>query len=1050
MQSLLSNRGTSVTVDLPSETERRAENAQSFRAFQGLNLRNVRDNVAEALTNFDKFSMLDEYTKHDISHIDSMLEIYAWLIPDETREAMTRADWLLLTISTYLHDFGLLVTRDEYDRRQSSDFPAYKARIYENADAAYRDYRAQLEKLNAEEREKFLYQEFVRSLHAPRIRSWLEETPDPRFGFDERIAQGVKSLLGSVEPTFIEDMGIVCESHHLNDLSDIKKYPLSRPYGSRPEEEANVQYAAILLRTADLLHITRDRVPPFSALVVNPRNPKSQVEWAKQAAVRRVRPRPDTDLAQAGGANTEVGPSGVIEVHARFTDSDGFFGLTSYLRYAQSEIAQSYGWAEESQAKGAIKYIFPWRGITTEHIEAKGFVARPFQFTIDQGKILDLLTGHTLYNDSGVVLRELVQNSLDAVRLASAVDGDAFVPRIEVHWSGARGELEVRDNGVGMSQRVIERNFLRVGSSHYQEQDFKKQFPSFASISRFGIGVLTAFMVADDVTVLTNSADDEQARLLNLRDVHGNYLVQLVDKSDSNIPELLRAHGTSVRLHLRPSATLSGVRELLRRWIVVPGCEVVLFDDGERPTVVGAASVSEALTEVLLESKLARLDENSKLVGSYGQNVDVRAVVEDGLEVAYAVEWSKWLQEWSFVSLAEGRFNDSFESFPAFGTCVGGVRVTVSPAGFSQGGIAAMANATGLRAPRTNVARSAIERTEEYDETLRRIYRAYVDHVTAEMGELESARASSLTKAAQEASYLTRDLTADNLAVLESRDLFKGQVRTVPALVLEENNERRRVSLQDLSAYEELATITSGTVQSMEALLASVRGASGSGSLAAVLSALGVDAEGLLPNVPLVCNIQWRSYYSELFFREWEISSLVAQGGRRTLTVHWRQADPANIKWVEVPDTRTLPRNLATLAEREFGRRGHLAALIARDEGVTSSGFDETLVRVHDRLLVLPGHGFQLVKVVHEDVPRSYRDWLIGWFISALVGHNSRSTPPGEGGVGVTRDVRANVTRILSKAGAFEYFDAESVEEALESANLEVLDVHRWDRRSDN
>src|SRR3712207_9010910 len=66
-------------------------------------------------------STLFPYTTlfRSISHIDAMLGMYSWLIPDKTQEAMTPADWLLLTLSTYLHDFGLLVTRDELDRKST-------------------------------------------------------------------------------------------------------------------------------------------------------------------------------------------------------------------------------------------------------------------------------------------------------------------------------------------------------------------------------------------------------------------------------------------------------------------------------------------------------------------------------------------------------------------------------------------------------------------------------------------------------------------------------------------------------------------------------------------------------------------------------------------------------------------------------------------------------------------------------------------------------------------------------------------------------------------
>jgi hypothetical protein len=44
------------------------------------------------------------------------------------------------------------------------------------------------------------------------------------------------------------------------------------------------------------------------------------------------------------GAETDELPRDTIEVHALFFDEDGFFGLTSYLDYAEREIKQSHAW----------------------------------------------------------------------------------------------------------------------------------------------------------------------------------------------------------------------------------------------------------------------------------------------------------------------------------------------------------------------------------------------------------------------------------------------------------------------------------------------------------------------------------------------------------------------------------------------------------------------------------------------------------------------------------------------------------------------------------
>ena len=57
------------------------------------------------------------------------------------------------------------------------------------------------------------------------------------------------------------------------------------------------------------------------------------------------------------------------------------------------------------------------REIDETRITVIGFETKKLQFTIAQENILQLLVGHTLYNDSSVVVRELVQNAIDAVKL---------------------------------------------------------------------------------------------------------------------------------------------------------------------------------------------------------------------------------------------------------------------------------------------------------------------------------------------------------------------------------------------------------------------------------------------------------------------------------------------------------------------------------------------------------------------------------------------------------------------------------------------------------
>lgn len=1037
-------------LNLVSEAEIAAEGAQKLGAFAGLGLRHFRGQIAEALKHFGSFGLLEEYTKHDISHIDGMLAMYRWMIPQETKDLMTPADWLLITLSTYLHDFGLLVTRDEFDARESVVlYQDFRSRILDNEDPSVKDYRAQVQLLEDDDAEKFMYQEFVRYYHAERIRGWIRSETDLTWGGDERVIRRLGELLGELEETFLEDLGLVCESHHLDDLDDVRKYPLSKPYGPTPGEEANVQYAAMLLRTSDLLHVTNERVPSMAALVINPRNPKSQVEWAKQSAVRSVRAK-----ALANNPDSEQEEQqDTVEVHATFKDAEGYFGLTSYLQYAARQLQQTYTWSKENQATGGSSHVFPWRRIDSSHIEAKGFITEQFVFSIDQAKILDLLTGHTLYNDTGVVVRELVQNSLDAVRLKSHLassDLHPYHPKIAVEWDSTKRTLVVTDNGVGMPQTVIEKNFLHVGSSRYQEPEFRKEFPEFSSISRFGIGVLSTFMVADDVTVVTVHESETEARKLSLRDVHGQYLVRLMPKNSSDVPQTIKNHGTSVSMKLRPSADLSDVESILRQWIVLPGCEVtVRIDDGE-PLQIGFNSVEEALKESLLEANLARTIDN-RLVTELGAPLDVKTVNEDGLEIALAVSWNEWLQDWGYVKLESSRLDYLERRAEKFGVCIGGVRVTTQPPGFSSGGIAAMVNASGKGAPRTNVARSAIEKTDEYESMLERIYATYVDHIANELRELTDNRESSLTRAAQEASFMMEDLAR---AKAESAEIRDRQLRTVPAIVVEESGARRAYSLAELGAHSELSTVESTTISSFEGVLRSVRSAS-SPSLKNLIDALGSDEQ--LPTTPLVCGMNRYSLIAKMFAHEWEVVRLETDKDSRTLTASWRRTGKSPL-WHTPGRRANVPRSIAARIDDFAPHRSSVAAIErvlfpAVPEAIELVGLpNEKLVLCQGWLLILPGHPLLDIAPASADAqvaPEAQR-WCVAWLLSQLIGSGRLQAGYWTGATQYDRTDSQRINSLLNNlrgSGIFDILAEESVRAVLMQVDLEPLDVLRWDKR---
>lgn len=793
-----------------TDIETHADAATKLPAFR-INLSNIRNAVSDILSEWKSSGVFLEYTDHSFQHVIDMLKTAEWVIPPETQAIMTPGDWLMLTLSIYFHDIGLLVTKDEFDARdRNPDYTSYKNNPIINADK-HKEYIARLGQLNPVEADRIQYQEFVRTFHGKRIRAWVEGGSID----DNKATAALKSIVGDLlsplDATFRRDLAMVCESHTLGHSDAVAALKVSQPYGG-PHESVNLQYIAIILRTVDLIQITNRRAPTVLFQLINPSNPTSQVEWQKQGVVRTVRAAPARDR---DGNVTKDGVSSSIEVHATFKEPNGFFGLTSYLAYAQRELGASYNLVQKSRKDVVEAYNFPWRDIDDRGIDTDGFMTESFEFSLDQHKILDLLTGHTLYNNSTVVLRELTQNALDAVRLQAAIDNaEPDSGLVKIHWDTQERALTVTDFGTGMSQEVIENHLLTVGSSRYQDPKFKEKFPDFHSISRFGIGVLSAFMVSDDVEITTCSPDDPKARRIALQSVHGKYLIKLLDKVKDRDELPMYPHGTAVRLKLRPLAEIGDVLEVARSWLMFPRCKVSVQIDKAAPVSIGYLSPRQAVEQYVETLRAGRSKTEYK----------VEEFNKAGITLAFALSKTELFQDWTFVWVPRGRRTSRpDEAPPPVATCIEGVAVEPNSPGFQGPSILAIANAVGKEAPKTNVARSALEDTAEQRQMLRVVYDLYGEHVSNEIARLARSDSYSLSRAVSVAPFIASPLTG--LGTPASKpEILSESLANVPLILVEDKDKRSNISLNMLKESSTFITIESPLHRSIEYF---VKGGSG-------------------------------------------------------------------------------------------------------------------------------------------------------------------------------------------------------------------------------
>lgn len=886
-------------IILKSYAELQAEKAEALGPFSGIKLSHIKKEVTKILSLIGRDNIFNEYTKHDISHIDVMLNSLEWIIPEETKGIMTYSDWLILTLSIYFHDLGMLVTKDEFSQREKTDFTKYK---HSSLNGDYGEsYKEKISKIKHSEQEQFLYQEYVRQTHAERIKYWILGESNSIYPNDLEVVNEIQNLISGLDNLFKEDLALLCESHNLSDLDDLSKYRTEQPYGSEKNSKVNLHYCALILRTADLLHITSDRTPSIELRLINPKDPVSQLEWAKQGAVKSVRPKPKED--KDGNIDRSM-QMDEFEIHALFKDDHGFFGLISYLEYAKKELAQSYKLNEIANKKCDLNFSFPWKTIDDSKIQTKDFDKEQLEFVLDQTKILDLLVGHTLYNDSSVVLRELSQNAIDASRLMKYElkknnNLNTYEPEVKIEWNKSNRILSFTDNGTGMTLEIIKNHLMKVGSSRYQDEKFKKEYPDFASISRFGIGLLTCFLIADDIDILTNSCDSDKAILIKIRKVHGKYLLKYLSKD--TLKEDIKRHGTKINLHVRSDVKLNNIESDLEKWMLFPACKLI-YSDGISSKKIGYSSPKEFLTEHL-EKLGYKVDDKS---------IKVKEIKKSGVTLAFALKYIKHWKEWVFF---DNRMNESNKTLP-IGTCIEGIRVDFNSPGFIDNSILSVLNTYGIHSPKTNVARSHIEVTPEKAELLDTIYNTYTEHVSDEISNLVKSE-FSLTWAANEAQWILDSLLAPNSyrgrhkSSIENDLLFKKAISNTQCVLIEKDGKRQLSSINKIKELGSYWTIDCASYTSADSLIREVP--SSESSALSLLNTIFGESNSETQHIDhLLCNSISTSYIHEVISDVFQVDAIKLIPGQRRLDLRWSLSEVDIWEKIDIDDDKyqNNPRRL--------------------------------------------------------------------------------------------------------------------------------------------
>ncbi|MCT4594201.1 MAG: ATP-binding protein [Anaeromicrobium sp.] len=490
----------------------------------------------DILVIFDKYKnflleqmpLFAEYTDHSNEHIQYVLDTGEKLITKECWKVLTSEDIFVLLLAILFHDLGMHISiegfktllrsgniiesydtkswKEEWEKyiNEVSKYDEEKQRRFFNQ--SYMNIKDKQEFETLGENEKELIGEFIRRQHgrlAHEIAIYGFPVRDDNFeNYNEKKYIHLYDLAG-----------FIARSHSM-DLRETYPYLQDKYFDvwKRPYK-VHVMFLMVVLRVSDYLHITNDRVNPYKFKLIKFKNEMSILEFKKHLSVYDIQQVIDN-------------PENLF-VTCNPNELKTYLSMENLINSIQNELDNS--WAVLGEVYGISKLGIAIRRIDSnifkkQWLDKSTYVTEDITFKLDS-RLKNLLI-EPLYGDNpSYGVRELIQNAVDACKSRKNRSS-----KIDIELEG--DYLIIKDNGIGMDIDIIKNYFLSIGSPFVESSQWKEvnNDKDIVRNGRFGIGILSSFLLGDKIEVTTYKKSDKR----NKNEKYG-YVFKIV-KTVSEIP----------------------------------------------------------------------------------------------------------------------------------------------------------------------------------------------------------------------------------------------------------------------------------------------------------------------------------------------------------------------------------------------------------------------------------------------------------------------------------------------------------------------------------
>lgn len=537
----------------------------------------------------------DEFTDHSSLHSLEVLKNGDSFLKDIN---LNKIEIAIFVLSCYFHDIGMNIKTEQInDYKKRNDYALEREYLIDKI--AIRN-EIEENKITPEIVDKFILLEYVRERHHTLSKEWiLSNFPDIKEESYINIDNSKQYIW-----KYVAD---ICESHclRLEQIND-------KNFGSVPIARSNVDliFVSCLLRISDYCHIGRDRALPYLRISKDFYSAYSKKIWESLSCVNGIIFEHETHrLIISADCNNEIIHNTLIKEAANIDDE--LHEQIKHLVKYHSKYQHTYFFVDSSKIKEA---------------DNAPYIYSPNGFKMNYSKITKLLIGSKLYSEDLYALREIIQNSMDAlsVQKLKMPFVDTYI-LLNYRCIENKCELEIYDNGTGMNKDICLDNFLSIGDNSFWStktcfNEFGIAKEHIGLISSHGIGVLSYFLIANEIEIYSKYKNSEP---IHMRITGYDQNVVFKKTSEANFPVFNQdisklqtpweqGHGTCVRLILKKNYSIKELVEFISRHIIKARHKIFIIDTSNNDGFAELPNNNNPLREpdALLNNDISNYKEN--------------------------------------------------------------------------------------------------------------------------------------------------------------------------------------------------------------------------------------------------------------------------------------------------------------------------------------------------------------------------------------------------------------------------------------------------------